>query len=129
MKNPARSRGLRKATRDILQVVISLVAAGGATAIIDLIVGSVDPVIGIILAFVFKILVTYAQNSLEARGSIPTLLPTPGLVTETTSGVVTTAVGTVDAVAESSTQVVGEVLNTAGKVVGGLTGAVSGLRK
>lgn len=75
------NRGLRKAGRDIFQALVAVVAAGGATVAIDLVVGSVNPVVGVGLAVVFKVLVTYAQNDLEAKGKVPVLLPTQSLQT------------------------------------------------
>jgi uncharacterized membrane protein YjjP (DUF1212 family) len=126
--NPAQDRGVRKASRDIVQALVAVVGAGGAYALIDLIVGSVNPAYGIMLAFFFKILVTYAQNYLETKGKIPVLLPSPGLVTNTAGGVISEVVGTVDAVADTPTSVVGEVLNVSGKVVGGVAGAVGSLK-
>lgn len=130
--SPAQSRGLRKAGRDIFQAVLAVIAAGGGYALIDLIVDSVSPVIGVALALFFKILVTYAQNYLETRGSIPALLPTPGLITNDTGKTVDKVVGTVDVVADTAgaaTGVVGEVVNTAGNVVGAVTGTVTNLGK
>lgn len=127
MASPASNRGGRKVLRDVFQALIAVVGAGGATALLSLVVDSVNPVIGVVLAFVFKFLVTYAQNYLETKGSIPVLLPSPGLVTTETSGAVGKVVGTVDAVAEVGGSVVGKVLDRTGNVVGGILGA-TGLR-
>lgn len=129
MATAARSRGLRKATRDILQALVAVVGAGGAYALIELIVGTVHPSLGVILAFVFKILVTYAQNSMETRGTIPVFLPTPGVVTDgvhTTEQVVGTAVATVDSTVEETGELVGEVVSTAGRAAGTVVGTVTG---
>ena len=131
---PAQDRGLRKAGRDIFQSLIAVVAGGGATAVIGLIAGGFNPLIAAALIFLSKWMVTYAQNYLETKGSIGVLLPSPGLITTTAGGTVGHAVGTVDTVvqatgegAERTTAVVGEVLDTAGKAVGGVAGAVGGL--
>jgi uncharacterized membrane protein YjjP (DUF1212 family) len=126
--NPAQDRGVRKASRDIVQALVAVVGAGGAYALIDLIVGSVNPAYGIMLAFFFKILVTYAQNYLETKGKIPVLLPSPGLLTTEAGGALGMVVGTVDTVADTSTSVVGEVLDVTGGVVGGIAGAVGSLK-
>jgi hypothetical protein len=134
---PALNRGLRKLGRDLLQVI----AAGGATAVVALITGHLHPEVAVIVAFAFKLLMVFAQNTLETNGSIPVILPSPGLVTTTTGGLVGKAVGTVDTVvqgagatvagvgatAAAATQVVGAVVDTAGQVVGNVTGAVGGL--
>lgn len=116
--NPALQRGWRKAARDLLQAVAAIAAAGGTTALIELITGSVDPSAGIILAFVFKVLFAFIQNWAETSGMIPTLLPTPSLVVGPASG----AVATVEATADRGGEIVGDVLDTAGDVVGGITG-------
>jgi len=121
---PALSRGLRKFGRDVLQVV----AAGGATAVVGVLTGHLNPEVAVLVAFGFKVFVTFAQNTLETAGKIPVVLPSPGLVTTSAGGVASKVVGTVDAVTEGSAQVVGEVVNTAGQVVGAVAGA-AGLTK
>lgn len=133
------NRGARKAARDLFQAVVAVLAAGGATAVLDLVVGSVDPVVGVVMAFVFKILVSYAQNTLEAKGKIPVLLPSPGLVTTGDGPLLRRVVGQVVPVVQSTVRtntatgttavsnVTGPVLDTAGKVVGAVGGAVTGL--
>lgn len=125
--NPAQSRGTRKALRDLFQAVVATVGAGGAFALMEVAVGTVSPVWGVALAFVFKVMVAYAQNYLETKGSIGVMLPTPGLVTKTEGGPVGQAVGTVDAVTTGTGEVVGQVLDTTGDVVGSVTGTVGGL--
>lgn len=120
---PALDRGLRKVGRDLLQVI----AAGGAVGIVGLVTGHLSPEVAIIVAFGFKLLTVFAQNTLETAGKIPVLLPSPGLVTTTTGGLIGKAVGTVDTAVADSGQVVGDVVNTAGDVVGGVAGAVTGL--
>lgn len=124
--NPARYRGTRKALRDLFQVVVGVVAGGGAYAVLQLIVGSVSPVYGVVLAFVFKVMVAFAQNYLETAGSIGVMLPTPGLVTTTAGGLTDTAVGTVDAVVQGVNTVAGDVVDRAGDIVGEVTGTVTG---
>lgn len=120
---PALDRGLRKAGRDLLQVV----AAGGATALVTMLTGHLNPELAVAVAFAFKLLVTFAQNTAETAGKIPVVLPSPGLVTTTAGGAVSKVVGTVDTVAEGAGQVVGDVVDTAGKVVGGIAGTAGGL--
>jgi len=120
---PALNRGLKKLGRDLLQVI----AAGGAVGVITLITGHLDPAMAVIVAFGFKLLTVFAQNTLETKGTIPVFLPTPGLVTTAAGGTLGKAVGTVDAVTEGAGQVVGDVLDTTGKTVGGVVGAVGGL--
>ena len=119
--SPAGSRGARKAARDVFQSVLAVVAAGGTAALIDLIAGSVSPAVGVVLVVIYKILVTYAQNYLETRGTVPAMLPSPGLVTASDSNKV---VAVVEPVVEATGNVVGKVTNTAGGLVGTLTGEI-----
>jgi hypothetical protein len=132
VSTPAQIRGVRKATRDLFQAILAVLAAGGATAVIGLVVETVAPSYSVMLAFAFKILIAYAQNYLETKGSIPTFLPTPGLITEAPGKVLTKTVGTVteplgqvvgtvETVATKAGEVVGTVSDIAGDVVGQVT--------
>lgn len=109
-----------------MQAAIAVVAAGGATAVVDLLLDEVNNgALVVVLTLVFKILVAFAQNYLEAAGRIPAILPTPGLVTKDPSTtVVGEVVGTVDTTVGTVTGVVTDVVNTAGDVVGGVVGTV-----
>jgi uncharacterized membrane protein YjjP (DUF1212 family) len=120
---PAASRGIKKSLRALLQTV----AGGGFTAIVALLAGGLSPQWASTLTIIFGAIVALLQNYFETKGTIPVLLPTPGLVTTTVGGVVGKAVGTVDAVTGTGEQVVGEVLNTAGEVLGGVTGIIPGI--
>lgn len=117
----AQFRGTRKAARDLFQVVVGVVAGGGAYALLELIVDTVHPSVGVILAFVFKILTAFAQNYLETKGSIGVMLPTPGLVVAA-DDVADHAVATVDAVVDEAGGIIGAVTDTAGEVIGAVTG-------
>ena len=115
---PALQRGTRKALRDLLQAVAAIAAAGGTTALIDVITGSVAPGTGVILAFAFKVFFAFIPNWAETSGRIPTLLPSPSLVIGTAAD----TVATVDAVADRGGEITGPVLDVAGDVVGSITG-------
>lgn len=121
--NTAMSRGSRKAMRDLLQAVAAALAGGGAVALEALATDSVDPTLGVILAFVLKIVFTFIQNWAETRGSIGVLLPTPGLVAGAT-GAAPVVAGTVDAVAEKVGDTIGEVTGTVTSTAGELLGEV-----
>lgn len=120
---PAASRGIRKGIRVLLQTI----AGGGLTALVALVAGGLSPTTAATLTALFGSLVAFLHNYLETNGTIPVLLPTPGLVTTTAGGLVGKTVGTVDAVAADSGKVVGDVLNTTGAVVGGVTSAATSL--
>lgn len=122
---PAGSRGLRKATRDLFQSVLAVVAGGGSYALLEVIVGSVSPVWGVMLAFAFKVLVAYAQNYLETCGKIPAMLPSPGLVTTEPGGLTGKVVATVDTALEAPGKVAGPVLGAAGNVLGAVAGTLT----
>lgn len=120
MSNPALSRGLRKAGRAIIQ----LVAGGGATALVDLLAHGLAPASAALIMAAFTAVASFLHNYLETNGTIPAILPTPGLITTSPStGVVGKVVGTVDTVTGGAGQVVGDVVNTAGNVVGAIAGA------
>lgn len=133
--SPALSRGFRKLARSVLQVV----ASGGATAITELIADAIGKGLGpearVAWTFAWYCFFVFAQNTLETKGSIPTLLPSPGLVTKTAGGIVTQTVGTateavattaatVEAVVDEGGDVVGQVTDTTGDVIGDVTGTV-----
>lgn len=121
MKNPALTRGVKKAVRTLIQL-----AAGGAlTALIDLLAHGLAPSSAGALMTFWTALVAFLQNYLETNGTIPAILPATGLVTTTVGGAVTHVVGTVDAVTQGTDQVVGQVLNTAGGLVGSVSGLVN----
>lgn len=66
-------RGLAKALRTVVQ----LIAGGSLTALTMALVAPLAPFWqGIILGF-WTVAVTFAQNTLEAQGTIPVLLPSP----------------------------------------------------
>jgi hypothetical protein len=125
MSSPAHSRGFRKATRDVFQAVLAVIAAGGTTALLDMLLGHVNPAIAVPIGVAYKILVTYAMNALETAGRIPVLLPTPGLATAVGDGAAV-AVGTVDVVADKVGEAVGEVSGTVESLTGELTGELIG---
>jgi hypothetical protein len=122
---PAATRGLNKGLRSLLQTI----AGGGITALIAAIAGGLNPTLGGLLIAAFGALVAYLQNYFETKGTIPTILPTPGLVTTTTGGLITKAVGTADTAVSAAGDVTADVIDTAGKTVGGVVGATTGLVK
>ena len=125
MISPALNRGIRKLGRTFLQVV----ASGGATVIVDVIANGLGPQTRMVWTFAWLMFFTFAQNTLETKGIIPTLFPAPGLITERPGGIVGKTVGTIsepvgdtidtitDAVIETG-EVVGAVVDTTGEVVG-----------
>lgn len=121
--SPALSRGLRKAGRTVVQL-----AAGGAlTALVAAVADGLSPGTAAVVMAAWTVLVTALQNGAETRGVIPVILPTAGLVTTTAGGAVTKVVGTVDTVVQSGNEVVGDVISTAGRVVGAVAGPVGNL--
>ena len=117
MTSEASSAGLRRGVRTLLQTV----AGGGLTALVTLIADGLSPAVSGALIAVFGALVALAQNYLEAAGRVPVLLPTRTPVSSVSGGL---AQGTVGAAIEGGGRVVGEVLDTAGDVVGKVTGQV-----
>jgi hypothetical protein len=118
MKSPALHRGIRKAIRTLLQ----LAAGGGLTALVGVFAEGLDGrTQGLIMAG-WTTLVTLIQNTAEASGLVPVLLPTPGLVPSV--GVFKQNVGTVDTTVETVGDAVGEVAGTVTGTDGELMGEV-----
>lgn len=122
---PALDRGLRKLVRSIVQVI----ASGGLTVAVDQIAGGLSPTARTYVGAAWLMLVVFAQNFLETRGTIATFLPASGLITEApgrwltkTVGVLSDTKGTVDVSVSKGGEIVGDVLDTAGDVVGDVTG-------
>lgn len=123
IRSPAIHRGWRKAARDLLQAVAAVAAAGGTTALIDVVAGSVDPALGVTLAFAFKVLFAFLMNWAETAGKIPVLLPTPGIV-PSVAPVATRAVGTVETTVDMVGDAVGDVTGVVEDTTGTLLGEV-----
>lgn len=68
--SPAR-HGLNKAVRTVLQ----LVAGGALTALIAALVSGLAPGSTALWMGLWTTVVAFAQNTLEAKGTIPTILP------------------------------------------------------
>lgn len=121
--NQALSRGVKKGLRTLVQLAVG----GGLTAAVNSWANGLDPAVQVYVLTGWTVLLALLQNTLETKGVIPTLLPTVGLITRETGGVLQKAVGAVDTVAIEGGQVVGDVINTSGKVVGGVVGTAGGL--
>lgn len=112
-------RGWRKAARTVLQMA----AAGSLTAIVAAVADGLNPTVaGVVLAG-WGVLVTFLQNYLETAGTIPTLLPTPGLV-PSAAPMVGHTVGTVETEVDQVGDMVGEVSGTVESTGGELMGEV-----
>ena len=134
MSSTAQSRGSRKALRDVFQAALAVVAAGGTTAVVDLLITKVNPAYSVFLMLFYKVLITYIQNYLETAGKIPVLLPSPGLISpvndsapgeeDETPLLAPSAEATVEATVDTVGEVTGAVTDLAGDVVGQVTGTV-----
>lgn len=67
---------MRRSLRTLFQVVLGQIAAGGLTTIWNdyLSHHHVDPTITLIVGFILAALISYAQNEMEDRGTIPSVL-------------------------------------------------------
>lgn len=119
MSSVAIHRGSRKAIRTLVQII----ASGGLTAAVDVLAGGLSPNAKVLVGAAWLVVTAFAQNALESNGTIPALLPTPGLV-GSEGAVAGKAVGTVDAVAEKVGDTVGEVTGTVTSTAGELLGEV-----
>lgn len=117
--SPGLYRGLRKGIRSIVQL-----AAGGAlTAAVNTFADGLSPNAKVYVLAGWTALLAVLQNSLEASGRLPVLLPTPGLV-PSTGKLIGKAAGTVDTSVETVGDVVGDVTGTVEGVAGDLLGEV-----
>lgn len=118
---PGLTRGIKKGLRTLAQAV----AGGALTAIATSVLsGEIRLGQGVMMAL-WIVIVAFCQNWAEGAGKIPVLLPSPGLipVTDKVGTVLTPAVGTVEAVADTA----GEVTGTVSDIVGDAAGSVTGL--
>lgn len=105
---------MKKGFRTVVQV-----AAGGAlTALVTALAGGLAPTIQGIVMGAWIAFVAFSQNWAEGASKIPILLPTPSLI----PGPAAAAVATVEATADQAGEIVGDVLDTGGDVVGAITG-------
>lgn len=67
---------MRRGLRTLVQVLIGQIAAGGLTAIWNDYISHhhIDPTIMVAMGIVLSALVSWAQNSLEDSGAIPSVL-------------------------------------------------------
>lgn len=121
--NPAATRGLKKAGRTLIQMA----GAGSLTAAFTVLAHGLSPEQQATMMVFWGVVVTFVHNYLETKGVIPTLLPTAGLVTTTTGGLLGKALGTVDTAVNETGTVAGTVISTAGEAVGGVTGLATAL--
>lgn len=117
--SPALHRGLRKGTRTAIQ----LVAGGALTALVTAISGSLSPQTAALIMGAWTVIVAAAQNTAEASGKIPVLLPTPGLV-PSVAPVASRAVGTVETTVDRVGDSIGDVTGTVEGIAGDLLGEV-----
>jgi hypothetical protein len=96
---------------------------GGLTALVDLAAHGLAPAQAAAIMTVWTTLIAFGHNFLESNGTIPTLLPTPGIV-PSAAPVLTQAVGTVDTAVDQVGKAVGDVTGTVTDVTGKLLGEV-----
>jgi hypothetical protein len=98
-----------------------MAAAGGLTALVDLAAHGLAPGAAGAILVGWGTVVAFLHNMLETSGTIPVLLPTPGIV-PSAAPVVTQAAGTVetavDQVGKTVGDVTGVVTDTTGKLLG-----------
>lgn len=67
------NHAVRKGLRTLLQLVVS----GGLTALVAALADGLAPQTAAIVLAGWQVVVTLVQNTLEASGTVPTLLPSP----------------------------------------------------
>lgn len=72
------NHAIRKAGRTLLQLVVS----GALTALVTQLADGLAPETTAVVLAAWQVVVTWAQNALEASGAMPTILPSPPTPTE-----------------------------------------------
>jgi hypothetical protein len=113
--SPALNRGLRKGLRTLLQLAVG----GALTAAVNVLADGLHPNTKIMVMTGWTVVVALLQNTLESAGTVPTLLPTPALVTEAPASVAATAGAVVEMTLEKTGHIAAEVLDVVDDTIGG----------
>lgn len=114
--SPGLVRGFKKGLRTVAQVA----AGGGLTLLVTALTDTLTPNVAMLVMGAWTAFVAFSQNWAEGAGKMPVLLPTPALI----PGPAQDVVATVEATADRAGDITGAVLDTAGGVVGAVTGMV-----
>lgn len=120
------SPALHRAVKKGLRTVVQLVVGGALTAAVNQFADGLEPNVKVYVLAGWTVLIAVLQNGLEAKGSIPVLLPTVGIV-PSTGKLLGRAVGTVDTTVEAVGGAVGDVSGVVEGVRGELIGEVEGI--
>lgn len=112
--SPALNRGLRKGLRTLIQ----LGAGGALTAAVNVLADGLSPNTKILVMTGWTVAIALLQNTLESAGTVPTLLPTPAIVTEAPAAAVATAGAVVEMTMEETGKIVGEVIDVVDDTLG-----------
>jgi hypothetical protein len=105
---------LKKGARTVFQL-----AAGGAlTAAVNVLADGLASNTKVLVLTAWTALVAVLQNSLEASGKVPVLLPSPALVTDAPGKIVGRAGAVVEMGVDQTGDLVGEVTDVVGDVLG-----------
>jgi hypothetical protein len=113
--SPALNRGLRKGLRTLLQLAVG----GALTAAVNVLADGLTPNTKILVMTGWTVVIALLQNTLESAGTVPTLLPTPAIVTTAPAAVAATAGAVVEMTLEDTGDIVGEVLDVVDDTLGG----------
>jgi hypothetical protein len=105
--SPALNRGLRKGLRTLLQLAVG----GALTAAVTVLADGLAPNTKVLVMTGWTVVVALLQNTLESAGTVPTLLPTPAIVTKAPEAVAATAGAVVEMTVKETGDIVGEVLD------------------
>jgi hypothetical protein len=118
--SPALHRGSRKAIRTLLQ----LAAGGGLTALVDLAAHGLSPGTAGAILVAWGTAVAFLHNFLETNGTVPVLLPTPGLV-PSVAPILAPVIGSVETEVDRVGKTIGDVTGTVTGIAGDLLGEVN----
>lgn len=108
---------MNDATGRVLRSVLQLVAGGGLAALVAAVANGLSPTAAAALSLASALLVIVAQNFAEAKGVIPPLLK-PKVVGEVVDKAGTVVGGVVGATVGEVAEVAGTVINDVGDIVG-----------
>jgi hypothetical protein len=112
--SPALNRGLRKGLRTLGQLAVG----GALTAAVNVFTDGLTANNKVLVMTAWTVVIAMMQNAAEAAGKVPVLLPTPSLVTDAPGKLVGKAGAVVEMGVDTAGDLVGEVTDVVGDVLG-----------
>jgi hypothetical protein len=120
--SPSLNRGLRKGLRTLLQLAVG----GALTAAVNVLADGLSANHKVLVMTGWTVVIALAQNTLEAGGTVPTLLPTPAIVTSAPAAVAATAGAVVEMTMKETGDIVSEILDVVSDAAAGVDDTLGG---